>query len=167
MQSWVIYCQPCSEQETVTQASRTFSQESITIPQNRKSEDREAHGKAGSSSVSARTQISALLSSAGQCCLHSGYNMAVDASGNISSHNSIQGRDGEALSMFLLKDEQHFPSSCPSRFLFHLLGWVTVCGHTNTIPGKDHGIACIVLFLATFVPQNREGILSSLKKHQT
>lgn len=91
------------------------------------------------------TLLSSLLSSVVQCCLHSGYNMAIDSSSNTFSHNSIQGRDGEALSMSLLKDEQHFPSSCPSRFLFHLPGQLTVCGHTKTSPwqGAWNCIYCL------------------------
>lgn len=63
---------------------------------------------------------------ADQCCLPSGCHMARDASGDTSPH-IIQGNKGETLSMSLLKDEQHFPSSCP-------VGQGAVCDHTNTGP---------------------------------
>ena len=98
-------------------------------PQNRKSGDRDACGRTESSLClqgPRYTQLSALLSSASQCCLPSGCNVTRDASGDTSSL-IIQGSEGEALSMSLLKDEQHFPSSCP-------MGQGAVCGHPNTGP---------------------------------
>ena len=112
----------------------------------------------GSSPVSSRTQahpISALLSSVDQCCLHLGYNMTIDASGDTSSH-TIQGSEGEVLSMSLLKDEQHFLSSCPT-------DQVAVCGHTSTDPWQGAWNTHIILLLETLIPQGREGILSPLE----
>lgn len=68
----------------------------------------------------------------------------------VTSSHIIQGSKGEALSMSLLKDEQHFSSSCPT-------GQGTVCGHSNTGPWQGAWNAGKEFVTAGFCEQGWEG----------